>query len=144
MEDRGIVKKIQDGIAIVQITGPEECSSCVMRKLCNPSGGAKEIQAQNKIGAKTGDEVVVFIPEGIGWLSVFINFTIPVILLIAGIIIGKILFGKDIYSFLTGIGVILLYALVLIPVDRKMKDKRYIPYIKEIIKPSTDQGLYDL
>ena len=139
MEDKGVVKNIQDGIAVVQITTtPSGCASCSLRNICNPSGGMKEIQAQNKVGARIGDEVIVFIPEGIGWMAMFVNFTVPVLLLIIGIIIGKIMFGKDIYSFFTGIGLTGIYALILVIVDKRKKGKGFLPYIKEVVNPSTE------
>lgn len=137
MEDKGIVRKIEGNLAVVQITASSvECESCGMKKICHPSGSTREIYAVNRAGAGEGDKVVVYIPEGIGWFSVLINFTIPVLLLVLGIILGKLFFKTDLYSFLTGIGLIVAYFIILIPIDRKARSRRVIPYIKAIEEPA--------
>ena len=134
MIDTGLVKKVyKDNMASVAINyvSSSACSTCPMKSICVTS--SRVIEVRNKIGASINDQVKVKIPDRIGWNTVFINFTIPVILLIVGVIFGTILFHKDIYGFIGGLGLLFIYFIILIPIERRYRKSANIPEIIEII-----------
>jgi len=133
--ETGLVKKVhKDDMVSVAINyvASSACSTCPMKSICVTS--SRVIEARNKIGANINDQVKVKIPDRIGWNTVVVNFTIPVILLIVGVIFGTILFHKDIYGFIGGLGLLSIYFIILIPIERRHRKSANIPEIIEIIK----------
>jgi sigma-E factor negative regulatory protein RseC len=60
-KEEGIVLRTGTGTALVRTIRTDACDSCEAKDACHMLGGGKdsEIEAINKIGAKTDDRVVI-------------------------------------------------------------------------------------
>lgn len=133
MNSFGIVTKCENEFAFVKITRNSMCGeSCESCNLC----ANKEIQikAINSMGAKIGDRVEMEIPEKSGFSASFLAYGMPMLILIAGIIIGAVLGYAEIFGIIS-IGIIALWYVILILLE---KNKKYAegltPEIIKIVK----------
>ncbi|MDO4618844.1 MAG: SoxR reducing system RseC family protein [Clostridia bacterium] len=102
MRKAGIVK-VGGEWAKVNIVRASACGeNCAMCKGgCAPS--ETEILAKNPMGAKSGDKVILEIPDKIGLWAVFLAYVLP---LLALLVVGGILLARnahEIIAFLAGI-----------------------------------------
>lgn len=118
MQQMGQVIRLQNGkesLAVVQISRPTACGSC---GACQVGEESLEVQVSclNEAGAKVGDWVSLEMGFGNVIKAAFIAYTIPLILLVVGILVGYQFFGlfldenlRELAAFgfallLTGIG----------------------------------------
>ncbi len=137
IEEIGIVKAIENKNAIIIADRSSMCGNCPSKKVCHPFGGDEnkiEIKAVNKINAKIGDKVKISIKEGKFLKASIIVYGFPIIFLMFFSIIGKLLFKKDIFSFLTGFSALIISFLIIKIFDKKFKT---LPEVTEIIDESS-------
>ena len=78
-----------DGVhAKVCIEPQDACKDCAAGQLCQAAHGQQTIVVENNINAQVGDDVYVEQKAGIGLISAFILFGLPIILAIVGLIAG--------------------------------------------------------
>ena len=139
IEEYGIINKIENNIAYVTADRTSMCNNCPSKGVCHPFGENEnkiEIKAYNKINAKIGDKVKVIIDEKKLLKASIVVYGFPVIVLIIFSIIGKILFKKDIFSFLCGFGALIISFLLIKFYDEKNREK-FKPEIVEIISENS-------
>ncbi len=91
--ERGIVTKIDPGdlkLAWVTTTRTSSCEHCGSRDFCQEKGGQKEmeVQAENALGARLGDSVVITLDSGALLKASFLMYVFPIIAMLLGAIIG--------------------------------------------------------
>ena len=89
MEITGFVVNVKDNIAFIKTKKPGECAYCSSAGLCHQQN--LEIQANNKVDAKIGDEVTVDVSDDTkSYLLIAYIFLIPVIIFFLGIYLYNI------------------------------------------------------
>ena len=135
--EQGEVTALHGNRATVKIQAGKSCERC---RLCTPiSDSEMIIEAFFSSQVQIGDRVVLGFRPGVIVQSAFVLYLIPLISLILGYFVGKLLFNpwvipgkEELFPALTSL--VFLFA-SFIPIrlyDRKKeKDKRFRVYIKE-------------
>lgn len=96
--EKGVV--VQLGIAgketaWIKTIQPDACKACASRKNC-ASGGSKEhkVEAINKVGAKVGDIIQVYMDTTALLKATFMLYVFPILCMLAGGAIGHVLSGR--------------------------------------------------
>ncbi|AFS78734.1 sigma-E factor regulator, RseC/MucC family [Gottschalkia acidurici 9a] len=125
MQQKGYVVKADDEMAQVIIKRESACGHS-----CDTCGGgcsspSISLNIENKLGAKTGDYVLIESKSSTILKSAFIAYIIPLILMIIGVSIGMKVFNNMGYenyetlSFLTGLVFVVISYFLLKYVDNK-------------------------
>lgn len=121
--EEGTVKESKDGIATIVISDSDNCKECTAKLYCKPgNSNERNLTVKDTFGVKPGDIVRVSINGSkILGVSVLI-YGIPLVLLLAGILIGMQLFqsNKEFFSTLLAIGLISIYILIIFFIDKKI------------------------
>jgi sigma-E factor negative regulatory protein RseC len=81
MIDRGIVKEVKGDTARVEVHPHGGCPSCRNRVVCGGGrAGAFVMQADNRAGARPGDEVLLDMNGALGIASTLAVFVLPLLL----------------------------------------------------------------
>ena len=90
-KEEGIVLRTGLGTAWVMTNKSDACDSCNAKDACNMLGGGKdsEIEAINKIGAKTDDRVVIGFESSSLFKASFLLYILPIVFMITGALIGQ-------------------------------------------------------
>ncbi len=139
IEEIGIVEKLDGDFAIISVERGSMCGNCPSKNVCHPfSDGDNKITitAINKINAKVGDKVLLKIDDKNFLKASFIVYGIPIVILLVFSIIGKLLFKKDIFSFIVGFGGMIISYIGIKYYDRKNSEK-FKPEIKELINENS-------
>ena len=91
MKEEGVVRQVRGNMAVVATLQTEACHSCGAKGACSTMGGLKEriVSAENQLGAKPGDKVVIAVPTK-GVLSAgFLVYIAPILALIIGAYLGQ-------------------------------------------------------
>lgn len=126
--EEGIVKEAHDGIAEIVISDSEHCQECSAKIYCKPgSSNQRCLTVKDPFGAHPGDKVRVVIKGSKILLASFYIYGVPLILLLLGILIGMNLFktDKELFSSLSGIGLVSVYAILMSIFSKKSKAKPY-------------------
>ena len=108
MRENGKVVSTRDDRAEVEVAARGECEHCTAAGICNWTGTSlRKVLAVNKVGATAGDAVVLETVEGTGAKSNLLVFGIPVLLMLAGVLVGGLALRKDLWSgILSGVGLV--------------------------------------
>lgn len=122
LTEEGIVKESKDGIATIVISNSDYCEECTAKLYCKPGNSdERSLIVKDPFGVKTGDKVKVMI-KGSRLISVsFFIYGIPLILLLAGLIVGMKIFSenKEILSTLLSIVLVAFYFLIMWIISKK-------------------------
>lgn len=90
--ETGTVISLKDDTAVILLKGGGSCKGCGAGKigLCRPGGDSMVLHADNTIGARTGDTVVVGIGRNVRVMGYLFAYIIPLVSFIAGTVIGHI------------------------------------------------------
>lgn len=83
-EDGIIIENLRENIAKVKMGRHNECKNC---GAC-PGDNTLIIEAQNLIGAKAGQRVILEVKETNMLLAAFVVYILPLLAILAGILIG--------------------------------------------------------
>jgi sigma-E factor negative regulatory protein RseC len=114
MRETGKVVNTKNDRAEVEVAAKGECEHCTAAGICNWTGTSlRKVLAVNKFGAGAGDTVELETVEGSGAKTNLLVFGIPVMLMLAGVLIGGLLLRKDMWSgILAGVGLALGFGIV--------------------------------
>jgi positive regulator of sigma E activity len=114
MRETGKVVSTKNDRAEVEVAARGECEHCTAAGICNWTGTSlRRVLAMNETGASVGDVVVLESVEGIGAKSNLLVFGIPVLLMLAGVLVGGLIMHKDTWSgILAGVGLALGFGIV--------------------------------
>ncbi|MBN2372597.1 SoxR reducing system RseC family protein [bacterium] len=90
--EEGIVVKIMPEGALVRVKKSGSCHCCPSAKLCGVGdGGEKDVLAENPVGAIQGQHVEIEVPDGLFLRASFIVYIFPVLGLIMGGLLGRLI-----------------------------------------------------
>jgi sigma-E factor negative regulatory protein RseC len=133
-KEKGTIIGISGQKAKIKLVGSTACKGCPGAGLCSMLGKRyMRLEAENPLGAKTGQEVMVSIPTESELKAAFIVFIIPTISLFVGAILGYYLnlLGNQNFSslfFLT-----LFVVLSFLGIRQYSKRYPFKPVITEIL-----------
>ncbi len=108
------VVRVEGETAWVRVEAPASCGACggrgcgstsVFGQLFNPRPA--EYPVDNGLGARVGEAVVVGVPEGAVLRSVFRSYVLPLLLLLAGAVLGMQAGGEPLAMAGAGLGLAL-------------------------------------
>ena len=139
MKEVGIVSKIQKDIATVKVDKKDECSKCGMCLF--PQGvNAITFNANNKVGAKLGDTVVIERYADGGLLSALLVFLVPLILIGVSVFLGLCIIKWQISVLILSLSLIILWYIILSKIDKILKRKwGYKTIIVEILRSDNNE-----
>jgi positive regulator of sigma E activity len=114
MRENGKVVSTRNGRAEVEVAAKGECEHCSARGVCNWTGtSVRKVLAANEVGAVAGDTVEVETGTGTGARANLLVFGIPVVLMLAGVLVGGLILRRDVWSaVLAGAGLVLGFGIV--------------------------------
>ena len=93
MEEKGRVVKVDSGVAQVEMERTSACGRC---GICLQSSGDKPIlYAEDSLGARPGDEVLVSVESKQVLKTAFLIYLFPLVGLIAGYFLGRTVLGTE-------------------------------------------------
>jgi sigma-E factor negative regulatory protein RseC len=122
LEAEGVVVKLGSDGAYVETSRASSCGTCSSQKSCGTSSfglllgsKAKPFRVLNPIGAAVGERVVIGLEEAALLRSSLLSYAVPLILLMAGALLGShlapIAAELDLYSVVgAGVGLALGFA----------------------------------
>lgn len=116
--EEGMVLRTADGKATVAVMGSDACHDCGAKMFCSASENAENtVEVLDALGAKAGDMVRFVIRGEIMFKVAGYLYGIPMVLIIAGILVGMYVFDpglmpRELWSFVLGLGAAGLYYLV--------------------------------
>jgi sigma-E factor negative regulatory protein RseC len=122
LTEEGIVKASKDGIAEIIISDSNHCEECSAKIYCKPGNEKfRTLLAKDPFNSESGDKVVVSIKGSRIMLVSFLIYGLPLLLMIFGLILGYRIFehNKEILSTILAFGLIVIYALIFLLVDKK-------------------------
>lgn len=136
--EEGIVKQSKDGIAEIIISDSNHCEECSAKIYCKPGNEKlRTLLAKDPFNSESGDKVIVKI-NGSSILKASIRlYGIPLLLILAGIVVGMNLFtsNKEVYSTILGIILSGLYLIIISLTSKKANYNSY-PEIFQLKKSS--------
>lgn len=114
MRETGKVVSTKNDRAEVEVAAKGECEHCTAHGICNWTGTTtRKVLAVNRAGAAAGDVVEIDTVAGTGARTNLVVFGIPVVLMLAGVLIGGLVLRKDMWSaILAGVGLVLGFGIV--------------------------------
>lgn len=138
MYQKGIIKKTVKNIADVEIQRSTACGeSCASCGLC--PGRTAVVKADNAIGAKSGDTVILDMADQKVLGAAFLVYIVPVVVLIIGYFIGYAILKTEIYGAVTGFILMAVTFVIIMMFDKRLKNK-YTPRIVRI-EENKDVGI---
>ena len=139
MKEVGIVSKIQKDITTVKVDKKDECSKCGMCLF--PQGvNAITFNANNKVGAKLGDTVVIERYADGGLLSALLVFLVPLILIGLSVFLGLCIIKWQLSVLILSLSLIILWYIILSKIDKILKRKwGYKTIIVEILRSDNNE-----
>ena len=139
MKEVGIVSKIQKDIATVKVDKKDECSKCGMCLF--PQGvNAITFNANNKVGAKLGDTVVIERYADGGLLSALLVFLVPLILIGVSVFLGLCIIKWQLSVLILSLSLIILWYIILSKIDKILKRKwGYKTVVVEILRSDNNE-----
>ncbi len=140
-EDVGIVIRTDGMNAIVKVEKKDACEDCGLGGECKSTDDGIEIDAINQLHAKVGQTVRISMKPLAYLKGSMLIFGMPVVLFIAGAIVGKIVgeeymagMNSDIVAAIAGFSALLLSLFGVRQYSNKNEKKaEYKPFIEEII-----------
>ncbi|MHB8173589.1 MAG: SoxR reducing system RseC family protein [Nitrospirota bacterium] len=142
MEEPGVVIETAGTTAKVMMSKAGTCESCGASGSCKVASGDRVMEADNPLGAKPGQQVMVDIESGAFLKATFLTYMLPVIFLFLGAYLGgkygPALSGAismDYWQALGGVVFLVLSAVLVRLYDRKVKRSTTIrPVIVKIME----------
>jgi positive regulator of sigma E activity len=114
MRENGKVVSTKNGRAEVEVAAKGECEHCSAHGVCNWTGtSVRKVLAVDRVGAVVGDRVELETGTGTGARANLVVFGIPVVLMLAGVLVGGLAIRRDVWSgILAGVGLVLGFGIV--------------------------------
>ncbi len=120
MTEQGVVTKIDKNTACVKVDKKEECSKCGMC-LFPKNASSIEITAQNDLGARVGDTVIIESKKDYKLLGAILVFLIPLLLIGLSALITYLFIGNEIWLVILSVISIILWYTILAVIDKRLK-----------------------
>ena len=108
VSDTGSIAQVESNFVTIAIDSTDDCKDCGIRFLCSPgSDNQKIITLENTIDAEVGERVAITEPSNILLKLSFLQYGLPLIGFLLGIIIATqftiVLQPIELYQFLCGL-----------------------------------------
>ena len=123
MEETGQVIKTHKNFAAVRVDRKSECESCGMCAF-NKNTGYIDFNADNSIGAKNGDKVIIETSEKGKLFGALLVFAVPLLLIAAAAAIALFVIKKEIFALILSLAFIAGWFAVLSLIDKKLKSSK--------------------
>ena len=134
MVEQGKVILVNEKTATVSISKKEECEKCGMCLFAN-NANSIEVQAENNLNAKVGDEVVVERVADGKFIGAILCFLVPLLLIGLACLINYLFINVEIWILFLSLAFIILWYTILAMIDKKLKNKQNFKFIvTEIVK----------
>ena len=134
MIEQGKVTKIKGNYATVSINKKEECSKCGLC-LFSENANSIEVQAENNLNAKVGDEVICERVADGKFIGAVLCFLVPLLLIGLACLINYLFINVEIWILILSLAFIILWYTILAMIDKKIKNKQNFKFIiTEIVK----------
>ena len=132
-KERGKIKEVKEGIALVEVLPEGSCEGCGAREICRLGmSGKRRVEVINTKGAKIGDEVEFVITGRRSLLASFLLYILPIASFFIGVGVGEILWHKESLSILLGFMGFISVFVILKLLEKRMRG-RLLPYISQIL-----------
>jgi sigma-E factor negative regulatory protein RseC len=139
--EQGTVLEAQGNRILVQTQANACCENCSAGEHCAIGGDAqkREVWVENRVGALPGDEVEFYVPPGTSVLASSLLYLFPVIMLIAGIIIGAhysgwFHLGRDASSAVGGVSFLLISFFIIKIISAYIKKRNlFVPVCTGVV-----------
>jgi positive regulator of sigma E activity len=134
MEEVGRIIELVNDKARIEITPSGACNHCAQAHICNPFGKNKKIiELPNSINAQVNDLVKIEIRDKDRFLSILLVLGLPILMFLAGIIIGNKIYGDSAAAILGGIGLLLAFIIIKVVNNYLLRTNKNLACIKEKI-----------
>jgi len=154
MQQVGVVLELVGQRALIRGDRASTCGSCAGKSSCSTLGAwnqrALELNVDNRMGAKVGDEVVIEVPDSLVLKSAFTLYGLPMLLFFAAGVIAWVIAGgrasdsADVWAAVAGLTAVALYYLsgVLQTHEKKGLDAQivHIQARSEVVRLNCHQG----
>lgn len=122
IEQKGVIKEIEKGLAKVSIISYSSCVSCESKVACGIGESVnKEIDVPITTGIfSVGEHVVILMNRSLGFKAVGIAYLIPFIILITSLSILNSLQIKEILTGIISMGLLIPYFIILYILRNKL------------------------
>lgn len=136
MTERGVVTKVKGNRATVSFDRKSACDNCHMCAVTK-DGMKVEIVVENTLNANVGDFVSIEMGDKFVLTAATIVYIIPLVLVFAGLMIGRIM--SDLAEILFAVGGLVIGFVIAFLLDRFVirKKKGFSPRMKEICPQDT-------
>lgn len=119
--ETGVVTNKNGNIIEVTLAENEYCEDCSAKIFCKPkSDKKKSVLVRDTIGCEIGDTVQFSLKGSSLFFVSFKFYGIPLIIMVAGILIGNYLFyGNELYTILLSMSVVTVYFLMMFFILRR-------------------------
>ena len=141
--EEGIITALNsNAMAIVKTTKTGACAACSARGACNVSESSTEmeVEARNSVGGRVGDRIILSIDTSLLLKAAFLIYLFPVLLMLAGAIIGLKLgqlfdSNESVFSAITGFLFLFIAILFVKTKGNKLSERdEYRPEIIRIVR----------
>lgn len=135
MEEAGRVVGVTGSRAEVEVAARGECAHCPAHGMCNWTGQkTKTVLAANEVRAQVGDLVIISLGRAAGIRSNLLVFGIPALGMLAGVLVGSLVIGRELWAgVLAGVGLALGFVVVMV-IDRAAgRSGRVLPVVVRIL-----------
>lgn len=139
MKECGVVLKVMDQKAVVNIKRRSACGQCKACEMGRSDVKEMNVIAKNEIGAEVDDNVNIIMDTPDVLRAAVIVYVIPLIALVTGVALGSFVAEKldlqaDWIGIITGIIFLAVSYLYVRKLDKKLEaTKKYEPVITEIL-----------
>jgi len=141
MEETGIVIRTEGVMATVRVQRKSACEGCAVKGACESTQEGMEIEAFNPVKARVGQSVRISMKPYTYLKGTMIVYGLPLVLFIAGAILGKALgeqyittMDSDVVAAICGFALLAISMIGIRLWSRRAETKtEYKPVIEEII-----------
>ncbi len=152
LKEKGIVTKVEQGVAWVNTQSKLVCSSCRVESTCGNgilekylAGKVFISKINNELGAKVGDQVTIGVPKVSVNKASFVLYWLPLVCLFVGAWLGHITGSSEIASIIGCLlGLFFGIALAAFYTRKSQQLKQYIPKMIDKKPSQTDFSLKEV
>jgi len=133
--EQATVVELRGQRAKIALRSEDECEHCFAQHMCNLGhDGVRYLDIENTLGAQIGDAVEVYLPSQNVLLMAFLVYMVPLIMLLAGYLLGNGLSGSEHIGTATGVLALIGSFLGLRFIDKRIAQQaRWNPVIRRVL-----------
>ena len=134
MEETGTVIGVNKNSATVRVDKKSECESCGMCAFPK-NAGYIDFNADNTVGASTGDNVIIERSENGKLYGALLVFAVPLLLIAVAALLTFTVIGKEIFVLILSLVFIAAWFIALSFIDKRLKtSKNFSARILKIVE----------